>query len=83
MYLFFENSNRVYLLNAHTGTVSKTRQRVYNFHMSRCNLMYIRYIEQRCRRVKARANHNAAASATNVTAGIWQIEEGRRDDSYT
>lgn len=45
--------------------------------------MYIRYIEQRCRGVKARANHNAAASATNVTAGIWQIEEGRRDDSYT
>lgn len=61
----------------------KTRQRVYNSHVSRCNLMYIRYIEQRCRGVKAQANHNAAASATNVTAGIWQIEEGRRDDSYT
>lgn len=45
--------------------------------------MHIQYIEQRWRRVKARANHNAAASVTNVTAGIWQIEEGRRDDSYT
>lgn len=45
--------------------------------------MYIRYIEQRCRRIKAKTNHNAGASATNATAGIWQIEEGRRDDSYT
>lgn len=59
------------------------RANAFVIPMFRWSLMYIRYIEQRCRRVKAKTNHNAAASATDATAGIWQIEESRWDDSYT
>lgn len=57
-----------YLLNARDIQFPKTR--FYNSRVSRCNLMYIRYIEQRCRWLKRGQTTMRLPVATNATAGI-------------
>jgi len=55
---------------------------ISNYPAFRHDSTCVRYIEWRCRRTKAWANHNAAAG-TNATAGIRQIGGGtcQRDDN--